>query len=117
MGSIPSWSPSMPSLLLSSLIALAQGMALLFAGDLASRFAVSTHPLVEEVEAELGRAIGEAVEAQHIAAHDPALLTEVAMGIFISVLQHRLISKQPADPASCADEMLALFIRGAGGAK
>jgi TetR/AcrR family transcriptional regulator len=83
---------------------------------LSSRFTRSTHPLVEEVEAELSRAIGEAIKAERIASHDPALLTEVAMGIFVSVLQHRLLSKQPGDAASCADEMLALFLRGAGGA-
>lgn len=83
---------------------------------LASRFTRTTHPAIEAVERELASAIELAIKAKHITASDPSLLAEVAMGIFVAVVQHQLLSKRPGNAEACADEMLRLFLCGVGAA-
>jgi AcrR family transcriptional regulator len=84
---------------------------------LASRFSQSTHPLIDAVEAELARAIAAAIKAGELAPRDPGLLSEVAMGLFISVLQYQLLARQPADADTCANLMIELFRAGVGGGR
>ncbi|HKC59870.1 MAG TPA: hypothetical protein VKB92_07280 [Myxococcales bacterium] len=81
---------------------------------LKSRVSKSLDRRFAEAERQVAGTIEAAVEKGVLRPLGTPLLTTVAIGIFMSVIQHHLLRAKSRDAEACVAEMLELFFRGAG---
>ncbi len=82
--------------------------------DLGSRLAEAARRAVEKLEVEVLMAMKAGVKAGLLAPVDPRLLASIAVGFFTHVTQYQLLVERPASAESCADELVALLLKGIG---